>query len=94
MVSRILSLVIAAAYVADFHLKWGLPLSFYYAVGQLLPLACIWYGDALADCRPAPVTVLRSSGAAITPGRIIALLGWFLLLTPTIGPWFARLVGL
>jgi hypothetical protein len=49
------------------------------------PLACIWFGDELGDyvgILPGPAISKRS------PGWLVKVCGWFLLLLPVILVWF------
>ena len=52
----------------------------------LLPLACIWFGDELGDYVGAlPGPAIRKQ----TPGWMVRLGGWFLLLLPPVAMWLA-----
>ena len=86
--SRNLSLLVVLAYVA-FALLAGSERSALAAVGavlgtmvfSLLPLACIWFGDEMGDyigTLPGPAINRRS------PGWMVKIGGWFLLLFPAI----------
>lgn len=49
------------------------------------PLACIWFGDVLGEyvgLLPGPAISKRS------PGGLVKVCGWVLLLLPTILVWF------
>jgi len=53
----------------------------------LFPLACIWFGEAMGGyVGPAGMMGITEP----TPGIIICILGWLLLLLPVIAP----LIGL
>jgi len=78
-VARLLSLIIAAAYVAAaVALGGGLV---FRAVLLVFPLACIWFSEEIGEYGGFagfhPVT-------SPTPGCLIALVGWVLLLTPAV----------
>ncbi len=52
----------------------------------ILPMACIWYGDAMGSIT-GPMTGLLFSGSSITkesPGCLVAFVGWIVLLLPVI----------
>ena len=54
-----------------------LPIAAYF----LLPILCIWYGDEMGDyvgMLPGPAINMR------TPGWMVKIAGWFLLLLPAI----------
>lgn len=83
---RLLSLIVAAGYVA-FRFFIGPPRSLNDAVARTLlllasvafPLACIWFGDDLTEYlgsdKPAPAGWVKAGG-------------WVLLLLPFIVSWF------
>ena len=90
--SRILSLLIAIAYlVIVFFLKQPksavdvLEVLLTIAAGLFVPLGCIWFGDELGDyvgTFPGPAFTTRS------PGWLVKIGGWVLLLLPAIFGWF------
>jgi hypothetical protein len=50
----------------------------------ILPMACIWFGDAIGSVT-GPTTIFLSGGPAITketPGCAVVIAGWILLLMP------------
>src|SRR5215204_4316286 len=52
----------------------------------LLPLACIWFGDELGDY----IGMLPGPGICKpSPGWMVRLGGWFLLLLPPVALWIA-----
>ena len=93
--SRRLSVLIILAYALVFSIggfdrppsevvKTLLPIAGYF----LLPLACIWYGDEMGDylgTLPGPAINRQ------TPGWMVKIGGWFLLLLPAIIVFFAFL---
>ena len=76
---RILSLIIAAGYVAA-AVSIGNGLAFR-AVFLVFPLACIWFSEEVGGYSGFvglhPVT-------SATPGCLIAVVGWLLLLAPAV----------
>ena len=86
--SRVLSLTVAGAYLAIVGLfgshraiteRVGATLLM--AVVLCLPLACIWFGDELGEyvgLLPGPAISKRS------PGGLVKVCGWVLLLMPVI----------
>ena len=51
----------------------------------LLPVACIWFGDELGEYVGGGSGITRKS-----PGWMVKLGGWVLLLLPAIRYWFIR----
>lgn len=93
--SRNLSLIVVLAYAA-FALVGGSSRSALAAVGAVLatmvyalvPLACIWFGEGMGDyigSAPGPAINRR------TPGWMVQIGGWFLLLLPALIFFFSFL---
>jgi hypothetical protein len=89
---RVLSLIVALGYVL---LGMLASQSFIAALGHgvfvcavvTLPLACIWFGDEVGDyvgSLPGPSINKR------TPGAIVKVGGWILLLLPVVAYWLMR----
>jgi hypothetical protein len=81
---RILSLLIAMAYVTIGVNVDGLMLGARIAFGCLLPCACIWFPEALGDSTGG----LLSNVTKSSPAPFVYVLGWVVLLTPIIGLGF------
>ena len=89
-VGRTLSLIISAAYLvitAFFAYSRGKLLTDLLIVcaALLLPLACIWFGDEFGEyvgTVPGPAINRKS------PGWMVKIGGWVLLLLPAIIFWF------
>lgn len=81
MISRLLSLLVGGGYlVAAYFFADGatvLRLALY----LVLPLACIWFSEALGDFT-GPTG--RGSITSTTPGCMVAAGGWLLLLLPLV----------
>ncbi len=82
MKSKILSLCIAFAYVALAFYNGKSDDGAYLVMFLFLPLACIWFSDVMGGytgygISTAPIT-------KTTPGCVVALGGWLLLLLPAI----------
>jgi hypothetical protein len=45
----------------------------------ILPLACIWFGDAMGGCTGPSGTIWIT---ASSPGVIVCIVGWLLLIMP------------
>lgn len=73
--SKVLSLLVAISYVV-FAISFGGPTYWAPLVGLLVPLAFIWFPDEIGN-----ITGYFDSGYVNTrtPGVMIALTGWFLL---------------
>ena len=88
--SRTLSLVIALIYLGIASLA---ALSAAKLMGNLLifggalllPLACIWFGDELGEYVGGGSSITQKS-----PGWMVKIGGWVLLLLPAIRYWFIR----
>ena len=79
--SRIASSVLAAIYIAVGFTKEGGAGGFKVLAMVLLPLACIWFGDAMGGFTGPAGSV---GITAPSPGVVINILGWLLLLLPII----------
>lgn len=78
--SRVLSLLLAAAYVVGACFLGGVEGVVNAGMFVVLPLGCIWFGDVLGD-----YTGYGLSRVAITktsPGVFVYYLGWVVLLLP------------
>jgi len=86
--SRVLSLLLAGGYVVGAGLFGGLEVAAKVVMFVVLPLACIWFSDALAD-----YTGYGFSSMPITrpsPEIFVYYLGWVVLLLPLfVMVWFA-----
>lgn len=82
MKSRILSGIIAAAYLVGAYLAADGELALKVGLNLILPMACIWFSDAMGG-----YTGVGMGSHAITsptPGCLVAFAGWLLLLLPII----------
>ena len=82
MKSRILSGIIAAAYLVGVYLSADGATTFKVGLFLILPLACIWFSEAMGG-----YTGIGMGKAAITratPGCFVAFGGWLLLFLPAI----------
>ena len=79
--NRILSGLLVVIYVIAASLEGGAEAGCKVTLFAILPLACIWFSDAMGGY-VGPTT----SGAITTPspGLIVCILGWLLLLLPII----------
>jgi hypothetical protein len=91
MLSRIISGIIAVAYLSVAFFEGGGETAAKFVFFLILPLACIWYSEALGD-----YTGPTGRGPSITratPGCVVAFVGWLLLLTPMILVVVSRIMG-
>ena len=93
MTSRILSGFIAVVYMIVAYFAGGGEATFKVAIYLVMPLACIWFSDAMGsytgsafDGRPAITET--------TPGCFVAFGGWVLLLLPIIAAIIAQHSGI
>jgi len=75
MISRLLSIVLAVVYLVSAYSSAGGKAAFQVGRFLILPLACIWFGEAMGDF--TGVSIQRT-----TPGCFVVLGGWLLLLLP------------
>ena len=82
MKSKAISGGIALAYLTTAGFAGGSESTVIVAVFLILPLACIWYCDALGEMRGG-----RLGNAAVTrrsPSSLVAFCGWLLLTLPLV----------
>jgi hypothetical protein len=79
--SRIASSVIAAVYIAVGFAAEGGEGGLKVLAMVILPLACIWFGDAMGGYTGQAGSI---GITAPSPGVIVSILGWLLLLLPII----------
>jgi hypothetical protein len=80
--NRILSALVAVTYIVGAFVTGGGEASCKVLLFVILPLACIWFSDAMGG-----YTGPTTSSMAITspsPGVIVCILGWLVLLLPII----------
>ncbi|MBN1270334.1 MAG: hypothetical protein JXB04_12155 [Kiritimatiellae bacterium] len=82
MKSRSISGIIALVYLAVAYLADGPELTWRVAIFLVLPLACIWFSDAMGGY--TGVGFGRGAITSTTPGCFVAFGGWLLLLLPVI----------
>ena len=81
MIGRSISLVTAIAYLVAAYLGNGAETAFKMGMFLILPLACIWFSDAMGSF----TGVMRGQYVnATTPGCLVAFGGWLLLAMPLI----------
>ncbi len=79
--NRILSGVLATAYIVLAFVVAGGEACFKIAIFLILPLACVWFSDEMGDY------IGQSGSGYITersPGILVLILGWLLLFMPII----------
>ena len=90
--NRILSGIVAAAYLTGAYSYGGEELFFAVAAFLILPLACIWFSEAMGDYTglfPGPG---RPSISQPTPSGVVCFGGWLILLLPIIALLITRWV--
>lgn len=75
LVSRLLSLLIVLAYITGIGAMAGTLSAFKTLLGMLLPLACIWFPDAMGEYAGGRMT-------SPSPTSFVWFFGWVLLLLP------------
>jgi hypothetical protein len=79
--NRILSGLLAVVYIVTAFIGRGAETAFLAAIGLILPLACIWFSEAMGGYIGQAGTI-GITGAS--PGIFVCILGWLLLLVPLI----------
>lgn len=88
MTSRMLSGIVALAYLITAFTLGGGELALRLFIFLLLPLACIWFSDAMGGYTGF-IGLGKPAVTRETPGCIIAAGGWLLLVIPLfVGLWF------
>lgn len=79
--NRALSALVAGIYLVAAYSHGGGELAWKIGVGLILPLACIWFADAMGDYTGPTSSVAITSQ---TPGWLVCFGGWLVLLLPVI----------
>lgn len=77
--NRILSALLAVIYMVGAFVTGGAENGFKVLGFVILPLACIWFGEAMGGYT-GPTTIINIT--APTPGLIVCMVGWVLLIVP------------
>ena len=88
--NRILSVLLAVIYVIGAGMCVGGESAYKVGMFALFPLACIWFSDAMGGF------VGQTGRGYITttsPGLMVCIMGWILLLLPILAALISRLVG-
>ncbi|HCE44823.1 MAG TPA: hypothetical protein DET40_14885 [Lentisphaeria bacterium] len=79
-ISRIISALIAVAYVVLVYVFRGGASAMDAGMLLLIPLACIWFSDELGGSS----SEVGEENVKRTPAKLIAILGWIILVTPIV----------
>ena len=82
MINRIISGLLALAYLATAYFTDGGETAFRVGMFLILPIACIWFGDAMGDYVGG--TMRGQYISSSTPGCLVVAGGWLILLLPAI----------
>jgi hypothetical protein len=91
MKSKILSGIISLGYLVAAYLGSDAVTTFKLGMFLILPLACIWFSDAMGDYTGAGMG--RGAITSTTPGCLVAFGGWLLLFMPLIVSAIAAVRG-
>jgi len=80
--NRIVSGLLAATYIVVALYYGGTEAGFKMAVFLVLPLACIWFSEAMGDYTRPPIW--RGAIIIKSPGLFVRFFGWLLLVMPAI----------
>lgn len=79
--NRLLSGLLGGIYLVGSYAHGGIESAWKVGLGLLLPLACIWFADAMGDYTGG------TTGGGLTsptPGWLVCIGGWLMLLLPLI----------
>ena len=82
LIGRIISVVVAIAYILISYFIMGGEFTSRLAMFLLLPLSCIWFSDMLGGYTGC--ALMRGNIDRTTPGCFVAFGGWLLLFLPVI----------
>lgn len=91
MNSRLISGIIAIAYLVAAYLTADGETTFKVGLFLILPLACIWFGEAMGGY--TGIGMGRGAITTKTPGCLVTAGGWLLLLIPAIIGLIGALCG-
>lgn len=92
--NRVVSGALAAGWLVFLFLLGGGELVMRGVLALILPLACIWFPDAMGGMTtrlPSPVSTVPITGTS--PACIVRILGWVMLLLFLALPLLLRLAG-
>lgn len=79
--NRLVSSLLAVSYIIAGYVSKGAETAFEAGLLVILPLGCIWFGEAMGGYIGPN---WRGNITAASPGLIVCVLGWLLLLLPLI----------
>ena len=79
--NRTISVLVAILYLVLAFAHGGMEWVFRIGIGLVFPLVCIWFADAMGGYT-GPTTSMAISERS--PGIIVCILGWLILLLPLI----------
>jgi hypothetical protein len=79
--NRVISGLLAVIYLAIAFAHGGIRSGFEVGIGLVFPLACIWFADAMGGYTGPTMSMAITQPS---PGVIVCVLGWFILLLPLI----------
>lgn len=82
MKSRVLSSIVAMAYLVFAYFGGGWELTLRVGTFLILPLACIWFSEAMGSY--TGIGFGRGAITSTTPGCVVAFGGWLVLFLPMI----------
>jgi hypothetical protein len=79
--NRVISGLLAGIYLVLAYAHGGGEPTFKMGLCLILPLACIWFSDAMGGFT-GPTTIIAIT--RVSPGVFVLILGWLILLLPVI----------
>lgn len=80
---KIISIVISVVYLIFAYITGGSELLLKILLFLLLPLACIWFGEAMGSYT-GPTFGIRPHITKESPGCLVTFIGWILLILPLV----------
>jgi len=83
---RVLSIVVSVGYIVAAYFAGGCIAAGKFVIFCVLPLACIWFPDAMGSYTGNITAWMgRPAITSTSPGCMVSLVGWLLLLLPLWG---------
>lgn len=80
---KIISVLISVVYLVFAYITGGIELLLKILLFLLLPLACIWFGEAMGNYI-GPAFGVRPHITKESPGCLVTFMGWVLLALPLV----------
>lgn len=82
--NRVLSALVAISYIVIGTVHGGLEMAFKIGLGVILPLACIWFSDAMGRYVGLGLMAFDYPITKQSPGILVCVMGWVVLFLPVV----------